>query len=84
LRQWEAFDAIEPIGEDWRQTAQITGWIKHLIDVQLSKVGVTATETEEDDFMPVRYIREPKQRKKKAKKPEAVAKSVFSAFGFGK
>lgn len=48
LNFWEAFDAVEPIGEQWAQTAMLT-WATTLENYREPR--------EPDDFMPSRYRR---------------------------
>lgn len=48
LNFWEAFDAVEPIGEQWRQTAMLA-WMSSLDKFQDPR--------DIDDFMPPRFRR---------------------------
>lgn len=74
LNFWEAFDAVEPIGEQWRQTAQLT-WANTLENFKEPR--------EPDDFMPPRF-----RRKKRRIIPEdsgqiaSQFQSLVGAFGF--
>lgn len=52
LNQWLAFDSIEPIGEDWMQTAKI---LEALYLPIYAKAGSDAPEA--SDLMPDRYRR---------------------------
>ena len=52
LSQWLAFDSIEPIGEDWMQTAKI---LEALYLPIYAKAGSDAPEAA--DYMPERYRR---------------------------
>jgi len=83
LRQWEAFDAVEPIGEQWHQTAQLTYWIKQLVDIEIMKSGGKPNNADVLDFMPPRFSK-PKQPKAKLKmqSPKDMFASVASALGF--
>lgn len=65
---WEAFDMVEPIGEQWKQTAQLT-WA--------STLDVFKEPKEPDDFMPTRFQRQKKQAE--VPQPEE-AKQQFDAF----
>lgn len=50
---WEAFDAVEPIGEEWRQSAMIA---QQSALYAYCKTGNAPPEL--DDFMPSRFKRE--------------------------
>lgn len=67
---WEAFDMLEPIGEQWKQTAQLT-WA--------STLDVFKNPREPDDFMPTRFERASKPAKVELPQPEE-AKQQFDAF----
>lgn len=73
LKGWEAFDRIEPIGEQWLQTSQISYWVKHIADIQLSKCGGRVNQLKPDDFMPPRFDRPPKTIPKPPTKEESVS-----------
>lgn len=82
LDQWIAFDSIEPIGEEWEQTASIV----HAINLPLfAKAGQAMPEVA--DFMPSRYKR-PKRSaktmlKQAAKASTQIAGQVKAMFGLG-
>jgi len=59
---WEAFDAVEPIGEHWKQTAEITTMLSRLIEYTVAlKTGTQFDATTIEDNMPSRYRRLPKK-----------------------
>lgn len=66
---WEAFDMLEPIGEQWKQTAQIT-WA--------STLDLFKEPRQPDDFMPPRF-EQVKKEVVEFPKPEE-AKQQFDAF----
>jgi hypothetical protein len=82
LDQWIAFDYIEPIGEEWEQTASIV----HAINLPLfARAGQAMPEVA--DFMPTRYKR-PKRSaktmlKQAAKASTQIAGQVKAMFGLG-
>jgi hypothetical protein len=82
LDQWIAFDSIEPIGEEWEQTASIV----HAINLPLfARAGQAMPEVA--DFMPSRYKR-PKRSAKSmlmqaAKASTQIAGQVKAMFGLG-
>jgi hypothetical protein len=82
LNQWIAFDSIEPIGEEWEQTASIV----HAINLPLyARAGQEMPEVA--DFMPTRY-RRPKRSaktmlKQAAKASTQIAGQVKAMFGLG-
>ena len=55
---WEAFDAVEPIGDRWIQTAQLSSQLELVLCKGLN--GYTPRTI--DDFMPTRYLREEKEK----------------------
>lgn len=67
---WEAFDMVEPIGEQWSQTAQLT-WA--------STLDVFKEPKEPDDFMPPRFIRPTKEVAAKLPTQDE-AKQQFDSF----
>jgi hypothetical protein len=79
LNQWEAFDAVEPIGDEWKQTAQLSLMLRNLFEIQLATSGVKTEPITLDDFMPARYRRPPVKKKKKD--PKAMFNSLASLFG---
>jgi hypothetical protein len=82
LNQWIAFDSIEPIGEEWKQTASIV----HAINLPLyARAGQEMPDVA--DFMPSRY-RRPKSSaktilKQAAKASTQMAGQVKAMFGLG-
>jgi hypothetical protein len=82
LDRWIAFDSIEPIGEEWEQTASIV----HAINLPLfARAGQAMPEVA--DFMPSRYKR-PKRSaksmlKQAAKASTQIAGQVKAMFGLG-
>jgi hypothetical protein len=82
LNQWIAFDSIEPIGEEWEQTASIV----HAINLPLyARAGQEMPDVV--DFMPMRY-RRPKRSakavlKQAAKASTQMAGQVKAMFGLG-
>jgi hypothetical protein len=58
---WEAFDAVEPIGEAWRQTAETNTLIERLIELKLVQYGSKFAPATVESNMPARYRREKKQ-----------------------
>lgn len=82
LNQWIAFDRVEPMGEEWMQTASIIQAINMPI---YARSGQEMPEVEV--FMPPRY-RRPKLRKSDALFGAAKATSKFAGkvkamFGIG-
>lgn len=74
LNFWEAFDSVEPIGEQWSQTAMLA-WASTIENFRDPK--------EPDDFMPPRYRR--KKRRVEMPDPAQAAgqfSSLVGAFGF--
>lgn len=64
-----AFDAVEPIGERWRQTAQLTTMVERLIEQNALHNGCDKFEpTTIENNMPPRYWRD-KASKQTATKP---------------
>lgn len=83
LDQWLAFDAIEPIGDEWEQSAQVALSVYRLSGIQLAKAGAKPPEISFDDCMPARY-RPPKVPKaKKAKQLDSGFNQLKAALGFG-
>jgi hypothetical protein len=74
---WEAFDSVEPIGEQWRQTAETNTLIERLIEWHAAQTGQSFEPATVDSNMPHRYVPEviPKI------KPQRSDKSDFDAFG---
>lgn len=82
LDKWEAFDAVEPIGENWLQTAKIVTAIEKLIGIEYARAQVKRDEVKQNDIMPIRY-RRPKRKKPKEQliDPAIAAKQLAAAFG---
>lgn len=55
LDYWEAFDQIEPIGEQWLQTAQICEFLSRGHTVAMAAVGKTLEPKSIEDLMPPRW-----------------------------
>jgi hypothetical protein len=69
LDKWAAFDAVEPIGERWLQTAQLTTMVERLIEQNALHRGFDKfTPTTIENNMPPRYRRE-KATKQTATQP---------------
>jgi hypothetical protein len=85
LDQWAAFDAVEPIGEQWLQTAKIVTAIEKLVHIKYMQAGVDAKAPSQNDAMPSRYQR-PKVKKPKAKPADSANAfgRIAAAFGFKK
>jgi hypothetical protein len=79
LNQWEAFDAVEPIGEQWEQTAQLSLLIRRMYELQLATAGGKPESMDFEDFFPARYRKKPVKKKKKD--PKAMFTSLASLFG---
>jgi len=89
LRQWEAFDAVEPVGEHWRQTAEITTMLARQIEYTVAlKTGNPMEPTTIQDNMPSRYRRIAKPKPKPVKQSTEDKRSEFervaSSLGLGK
>ena len=80
LNFWEAFDAVEPIGEEWRQSAMIAHENARL---QFAKAGRKPPEF--DCFMPERYRPAPKDKLlPKPGEAKSAFQTMMSLFGFDK
>lgn len=55
---WQAFDQIEPIGDERRQFAMVCALLSYALKIELAKSGVKAESREEDDYMGPSYVRE--------------------------
>ena len=73
-----AFDAVEPIGESWKQSAQTQCLIERQIELEAIKVGATFEPSTFERHMPARYMPEPKRQTKRTKK---TAKTEFETLG---
>jgi hypothetical protein len=79
LNQWIAFDHIDPLGEDWKQTASI---IQAIFTPVFANAGAELPNA--DDFMPEHYLRQKKklssvlfQSPEDSKRIAEKAKAVF-------
>lgn len=85
---WQAFDSIEPIGENWRQAAQITTIVERLIEFTAAINGSeNFTPSTIDDNMPARYHREKKAKVLSDAKPQdsnLQFHSLAAAFGLSR
>lgn len=52
---WEAFDRIEPIGDQWQQTAMIAQQLSQGHSFQMAAVGKNYDPKPYKDFMPARW-----------------------------
>jgi len=73
-----AFDSVEPIGEQWLQSAQVCELLSQLIGVIAATNGVKLDSYTAADFMPGRYER-PKEPKKTKKQKQNNATAQFHA-----
>ena len=82
---WEAFDAVEPIGEKWIQNAEITTMLSRLIEYTVAlKTGKQLDATSVEDNMPARYrrIQKPKESQVVEKRDErSEFERVAASFG---
>lgn len=62
LDYWEAFDRVEPIGDQWLQTAQICEMLSRGHTVAMAAVGQKLEPKTIEDLMPARWVA-PKTRK---------------------
>lgn len=54
---WTAFDKAEPIGQEWRQTAEVISKLHELLSALAAKLGVEVAVLNWDAFMPPRFVR---------------------------
>jgi hypothetical protein len=83
---WIAFDAVEPIGEQWMQSAQICGLLSQVIGVIAATNGVKLDSQTMQDFMPSRFEMPPKTKQSKtSKKNQKVVEfnAVAAKLGLG-
>lgn len=82
---WEAFDSVEPIGEQWRQTAETNTLIERLVELRLLEFGSKFEPATVDSNMPARYRREKKQPATQAVKNDPVSEfeKLGAALGLG-
>lgn len=64
LNFWEGFDRVEPIGEAWRQTAQLSSMLSQILGAHYAATGVELEALSQDDCMPARYAAEKKPKPK--------------------
>lgn len=76
---WEAFDAVEPIGEAWMQTAQTQCLLERQIELEAMKIGVPFEPSTFERHMPARYISEPLPPK--PKRTKQTVKTEFESLG---
>lgn len=75
---WTAFDAVEPIGEAWRQTATTNTLLERQIEYEAAKNGAVFEPATVDSHMPARYVPE---HKPKQTIPQRINEADFAAFG---
>jgi hypothetical protein len=71
LSQWIAFDRIEPFGDEWEQTARLHSAI---VLQPFAQAGLELPDWE--DFMPLRYQKQPKQPVVVERDPEVAKKTM--------
>lgn len=82
---WQAFDAVEPIGEQRLQSARIEAMLSRVVEYIAATNGHEMEPTTINDCMPWRYKREPGRQQKTTKAdPQAEFKQIASSLGFGK
>lgn len=82
---WEAFDAVEPIGEQRLQSARIETMLCRLVEYTAASMGQAIEPTSVEENMPYRYKREQKQNvASKPSDPKAEFTRIASSLGFGK
>lgn len=82
---WEAFDAIEPIGEQWRQTATVTTMAARIVEYTAAVAGHKMDPTLVDDAMPARYRPYKRQAiKSQPQDQQTDFNRLASALGLGK
>lgn len=57
---WEAFDAIEPIGDRWMQTATLSSVLDALMSIVAATGGMKKEIRDWESFMPSRFERSAK------------------------
>jgi hypothetical protein len=80
---WIAFDAVEPIGEHWRQTAEVNSRLSQLAGLAALNYGAKLEQETSDECMPQRYVRAKERLPKVESKqiPAAGFDQVAAAFG---
>lgn len=80
---WLAFDAVEPIGDQWRQTAETNAMLSNLIAYQAASMGIKIEPATAEDNMPARY--EPVKKRPAPTQvetnPQTEFQRVAAAFG---
>jgi hypothetical protein len=75
LEFWQAFDFVEPIGEQWRQTAETNKLLSRVVELMAARFGIEMEPTTIEELMPQRY--KPEKKPKKEKPSKAVASDTF-------
>jgi hypothetical protein len=83
LDKWLEFDAIEPIGEQRLQNAEITAILHRLTTYTLASHGIDMPPIDINGYMPPRYVPE-KPVKPKKTKPEDEFNQMASVLRLGK
>jgi hypothetical protein len=65
---WTAFDAVEPIGEIWKQSAQTQCLIERQIELEAMKVGAKFEPSTFERHMPARFMPDPQPKPKRTKR----------------
>ena len=73
-----AFDAVEPIGESWKQSAQTQCLLERQIELEAMKIGAKFEPSTFERHMPARFMPDPKRQPKRTKK---IAKTEFETLG---
>lgn len=83
---WEAFDAVEPIGERWRQTAETNVLLERLMEWEAAKHGQKFEPATVDNHMPARYIapKKPKPKQTEQKPTSTDFERVAATLGLSK
>jgi hypothetical protein len=82
---WQAFDAVEPIGEQRLQSARIEAMLSRVVEYIAATNGHEMEPTTINDCMPWRYKRETKQTvTPKPSDPKTEFAQVAASLGFGK
>lgn len=53
---WEAFDRVDPIGDDWHQSAMLAMQIYQCYSAIMARGGQATDPKPFDDFMPPRWL----------------------------
>jgi hypothetical protein len=82
---WQAFDAVEPIGEQRLQSARIETMLSRVVEYIAATHGHEMEPTTINDCMPYRYKREqsPKATSKPSD-PKTEFAQIAASLGFGK